>query len=392
MRIKRTLFSMIIFLSAFCLSAFFDILGFFNANGSNSYVDEKKPKVMKQTSIESSTTVKNSNSKEKSRNNKIQYDELSTKVKRMAKLKAINSNIGISVADSFVNIRKKASIDSKVLGKLYRNSAVEILDAKDDWFYAESGSVKGYVKSGFIKTGIPDKELVNKYGIIKINVMVDDLNVRSSPDSDSHKLTVVYENETYPVLNVKDNWVKVEIADDKLTGYVKKDYTEIIVDFKKAVSIEEELKLRKMKDVQTVKYDEAVKYGNGFAYSKADLKLLACLIHAEAGGQTYEGKLAVANVVLNRVKSGRFPSSIRAVIYSPGQFSVASSGSLAKQLANYNQYSDRQQLLSIKAAKAALEGANNIGSRLYFHSLRAAIRKGYDKKSTSVRVDDQLFW
>ena len=119
---------------------------------------------------------------------------------------------------------------------------------------------------------------------------------------------------------------------------------------------------------------------------------MACLVYAEAGNQSYEGKLAVANVVLNRVKSKKYPNTIKDVIYQPGQFTVAKSGSLAKQLEKYESYSTESQLLTIKAAKAALSGANNIGNRLYFHAYKSAVSKGYDKKKNAVKIEDHIFW
>lgn len=306
--------------------------------------------------------------------------------------KALYSNIGISVAKDFVNIRKDASTDSDILGKLYRDSASEIIKTDGDWYLIESGSVKGYVKSEFIKTGISDDELVAKYGELSIIVTVDGLNVREKTDAESSKLDVIYKNEIYPVMDTSENWIKINIPDDKIVGYIKKEFADIIVDFKDAVSKEEEEELQRLEAEERARKETEVKQQEGVNYSEEDLKLLACLVHAEAGSQSYEGKLAVANIVLNRVKSSKYPDSIKAVIYQPGQFSVANSGSLSKQLSNYSNYSSSSQKLSIKAAKAALGGANNIGSRLYFHSYRSAVQKGYDEKENSVKLGGQLFW
>lgn len=61
-----------------------------------------------------------------------------------------------------------------------------------------------------------------------------------------------------------------------------------------------------------------------------DIELLAQLVHAEAGNQTLEGKVAVASVVLNRVDSYKFPDTIEEVIFQPGQFSVMRSGGFDK--------------------------------------------------------------
>jgi uncharacterized protein YgiM (DUF1202 family) len=302
------------------------------------------------------------------------------------------ANIGISVAKEYVNIREKASTDSPVLGKLYRDSAAEIIATEGDWYYVESGSVKGYAKADYIKTGISDDELIKKYSVQNIYVAVDGLNVREEPATESRKLTVVYLNESYPVVELNDDWILIDITDENMKGYVKREFADLVVEFKDAVSKEEEKKLLQLAAEERARKATEVKYRDGVTYCEDDLKLLACLVHAEAGTQSYEGKLAVANVVLNRVKSSKYPSTIKSVIYQSGQFSVAASGSLEKQLSNYSNYTSNSQKLSMKAAREALEGANNIGSRLYFHSYKAAVKKGYDSKSDSVKIQDHLFW
>lgn len=302
------------------------------------------------------------------------------------------ADIGISIAKEYVNIRKEPSTDSKVLGKLYRNSACTIISEENGWYYVESGSVTGYAKAEYIKTGLSDDELIEKYGTLSISVDVDGLNVRKEPDKESKKLTCIYRNEKYPVIEKCGEWTKIHLEDDHLDGYVMAIYTEEIVTFKHAVSKAEEEKLLQLQAEERAKKETEVKYGDGFTYTDADLKLLACLVHAEAGDQSYEGRLAVANVVLNRVKSSKYPNTIKEVIYQSGQFTVAKSGSLQKQLDNYKNYTSKSQKLSIKAAKDALEGANNIGKRMYFHMYKSAVRDGHNKKASSVKIGDHLFW
>ncbi|NLO10001.1 MAG: cell wall hydrolase [Clostridiales bacterium] len=316
---------------------------------------------------------------------------------------SLYADIGISIANSYVNIRDKANTESEIKGKLYRDSAAKILDMVGDWYYVESGSLKGYVNTDYIKTGIPDDELIEKYGRLRVSISTEGLNVREKPDIESNKLTVVYKNEIYPVIDLHDEWLKVDISDDRVIGYVNREYVELLVDFEKAVSKEEEEELKKLqeeerirqekvKEEERIKKETEVKYREEVDYTQEELKLLACLVHAEAGNQSYEGKLAVANVVLNRVKSSKYANTIEAVIYQPGQFTVSRSGSLEKQLDRYESYSTKSQLLTIKAAKAALSGANNIGSRLYFNAYESAVSKGYDQKKTSVKIEDHLFW
>ena len=305
---------------------------------------------------------------------------------------SLYSDIGISIASTYVNIRDKASTDGEIKGKLYKDSAARILDSVEDWYYVESGSVKGYLKKDYLKTGIPDNELIEKYGTLRIKVNTDGLNVREMPAINSKKLTVIYNNEIYPVIGLINEWVKVDITDDRIIGYVNREYVELLVDFKKAVSKEEEEQLRKLQEEERIKKETEIKYRDAMDYTQEELKLLACLVHSEAGDQSYEGKLAVANIVINRVKSSKYPNTIYKVIYQPGQFTVAKNGSLSKQLDKYDSYSSTSQLLSIKAARAALEGANNIGNRLYFHTYKLAKSKGYDQKKNCVRIEDHLFW
>ncbi len=81
-------------------------------------------------------------------------------------------------------------------------------------------------------------------------------------------------------------------------------------------------------------------------YTEEEFNLLCRLIEAEAKGESYQGKIAVANVVINRVKDSRFPNTITNVIYAPRQFSPVSNGAI------YNTPSED----SVNAVTAALYG------------------------------------
>ncbi len=93
--------------------------------------------------------------------------------------------------------------------------------------------------------------------------------------------------------------------------------------------------------------------------SGSDSAMLAAIIQCEAGGESYEGKLAVGSVVLNRVSSSHFPNTIAGVIYQGGQFSPVASGRFASVLAAGANASCRQ------AAGEVLSGNITIGA-LYF--------------------------
>ena len=91
----------------------------------------------------------------------------------------------------------------------------------------------------------------------------------------------------------------------------------------------------------------------------SDLALLAAIIQCEAGGESYEGKLAVGSVVLNRVSSSHFPNSIAGVIYQSGQFTPVASGRFASVLAA------GANAACVQAAQEVL-GGNITNNFLYF--------------------------
>lgn len=89
--------------------------------------------------------------------------------------------------------------------------------------------------------------------------------------------------------------------------------------------------------------------------------LLAALIYCEAGGEPYEGQLAVGAVVMNRVGHESFPDSVEAVIYQSGQFGPAMTGKLDRVLA-----AGSATASCLQAAEEALSGCSPVGEALYF--------------------------
>lgn len=66
----------------------------------------------------------------------------------------------------------------------------------------------------------------------------------------------------------------------------------------------------------------------GIPLSNDDYQVLLKIVQAEAGICDEEGRILVANVIINRVRSSRFPNSVRSVVYAPSQFSPVSNGSI----------------------------------------------------------------
>ena len=91
---------------------------------------------------------------------------------------------------------------------------------------------------------------------------------------------------------------------------------------------------------------------------ESDIELLARLIHGEARGEPYVGMVAVGAVVLNRVKSSRFPNTLAGVIYQAGAFDAVSDGQI-------NLTPNEQ---SRRAARDALNGWDPTGGCLYYYN------------------------
>lgn len=92
--------------------------------------------------------------------------------------------------------------------------------------------------------------------------------------------------------------------------------------------------------------------------SNNNLYLLARLVYGEARGEPYKGQVAVAAVVLNRVKSASFPNTISGVIYQSGAFSVVSDGQI-------NLTPDET---AIRAARDAMNGWDPTNGSLYYYN------------------------
>ena len=95
------------------------------------------------------------------------------------------ANVGISVAPTYVNVRKKANTDSKILGKLYKGSAATILETKGEWVKIKSGDVEGYINAEYLAIGFDAEELVEKYGTKIATVNTTTLKVREKKSTDA---------------------------------------------------------------------------------------------------------------------------------------------------------------------------------------------------------------
>lgn len=93
-------------------------------------------------------------------------------------------------------------------------------------------------------------------------------------------------------------------------------------------------------------------------YSQADTQLLARAVNGEARGEPYEGQVAVAAVILNRVKHSSFPNTISGVIYQPGAFTAVSDGQINVPISEGSTV--------YKACRDAINGWDPSGGAIYY--------------------------
>ncbi|WP_199613843.1 cell wall hydrolase [Paenibacillus alkalitolerans] len=117
-------------------------------------------------------------------------------------------------------------------------------------------------------------------------------------------------------------------------------------------------------------------------YAVEDLLLLAKLVQVEAGYESYEGQLAVANVILNRVGDARFPDSIHEVIYSGVQFPPAHNGLLDKSEPNAS---------VLRATKDAMNGKNNVEGAIYFYNPDVTDGAFWERLSVVAEIGNHRF-
>ena len=268
-------------------------------------------------------------------------------------------------AEEYVNVRAEGSEDAEVVGKLYMGDRAHIEEPGETWTKIESGSVIGYVKNQYCYFGTDALNWAKQNCDRQFEVTGDGLRIRADQSEDAEIIDVVEEGTKLtldPTETGENGWVAVYYNDE--TAYVKGDFVKVNYLTGKGVTIEEEIAEREAAEAARKAAEEAErqKAREAEAARRAEeIKLLAAIIEAEAGGEPYEGQVAVGAVVLNRVDSGKFPGSISGVIYQSGQFTPVTNGSLAHALSHGPKSS------CVKAAKAALlDGSDPTNGALYF--------------------------
>mgnify|MGYP002512058962 CR=1 FL=1 len=184
------------------------------------------------------------------------------------------------------------------------------------------------------------------------------------------------------MLELEDLKVKAQEEKDKVDGMISQTSSAIskygdqisnaekkALDYEAEIrKKEEDLEYLKKKLAEEIAKSQAAANGawrdiSEVSFSEGDRRLLANLIYCEAGGEPYEGQVAVGSVVMNRVLSSQFPDTVVGVIYQSGQFSPVASGRLDLALA-----ADKATEKCYQAADAAMSGVTNVGNCVFFRT------------------------
>ncbi|MEZ3491701.1 MAG: C40 family peptidase [Lachnospiraceae bacterium] len=163
------------------------------------------------------------------------------------------TNLGIAHVDNHLNIREEPNENGKLIGKLSKDAACEVLEIDENgWAHIKSGKVEGYCSTEFLYLGeeavARGREVASMIAIVNTQT----LKVREQPNTDSTVITLIPEEEQLEVVEIMENgWIKFLLDDEE--AYVSGEYVDVEERLEKAVTLTE------------------LKYGQGVSDVRVDL-------------------------------------------------------------------------------------------------------------------------
>lgn len=282
------------------------------------------------------------------------------------------STLVMANVDVSLNVRAEANEDSQKVGVLYKDCGGKIVEQKAGWTKLKSGNLEGWAKNEYLLFDEEAEGLAEEVGNLVAKVNTNALSVRKSANDTAEIYGMLTTNDEVIALDEESEWISVDF--DGEIGYISAEYA--TVDFKidageTMQTIQEREKKAAAEKLKLTQNRGAVP-GN-----VSDLALLAALIQCEAGGESYEGQLAVGAVVMNRLRSGAYPNNLSGVIYASGQFTPALNGKVARVAEKGAKAS------CFQAATEAMNGSSNVGAATHFK--RVGAHDGYV-------IGNHVFW
>jgi len=156
------------------------------------------------------------------------------------KLNLNYDRLGIAKVDTYLNVRKKPSTNSKIVGKLIKNAGCHIYKIKNGWAKIVSGKVTGWVKASYLVKDKKAEKMAMKVGKKVITVLEGGLRVRALPSTDASIYGVLGQDEDFEVHreHIKKEWFDKFIKKHIKKKQLKKvDYDQMINELDKWVCI-----------------------------------------------------------------------------------------------------------------------------------------------------------
>ena len=310
---------------------------------------------------------------------------------------------GIALANvvSTLNIRSVPSSDNDntVIGKLYKTSYGYVLEDLGDWLKIKTGSMEeAYVFKEYISTGYEAAVYIDEQKACTGTVTEKKVNIRSGPGTDYPKIgnaAGLGDKFTILLSESTDEWFCVLLSNGE-KGYMYSAYFTLSFDYDPGFTIKE-IEDRKLENriknalAKSQIFSVPETWRSKMELTEDEIYLFATVVQTEAGDQSYAGMLAVANVIRNRMENGHWGSTLKEVLFAPGQFAGAA-----------NWIIEREQKrgikeVSYKAVYECLEGHNNIGDFMFFQTIGSAYRYQYGayavlEYTTCYFLGDHIFY
>ena len=309
---------------------------------------------------------------------------------------AMASGIGVIDAKDMLDIHAEANTASAVIGQVMEDGHVAILAKYNDWVQIQAGEIAGWVPA----ENLVETEISNEEAVAANEQVIAERTGATASEDEFFAEEEVQQDETAALqaeaseaaqneieeVQAAEEAARLEAEAQAKAAAEEAARLEAEVQAKaaaeEAARLEAEAQAKAAEEAARLEAEAqakaaaeeaariaaeaqqaalAAQAAQTAAISAEELKLLANIIYCEAGSESYVGKVAVGNVIMNRVKSASQPNTITEVVYAKGQFSPVRNGSLQRALS-----SDKADAACYQAAIEALAGAQPVGGKLFF--------------------------
>ena len=308
---------------------------------------------------------------------------------------AMASGIGVIDAKDMLDIHAEANTASAVIGQVMEDGHVAILAKYNDWVQIQAGEIAGWVPA----ENLVETEISNEEAVAANEQVIAERTGATASEDEFFAEEEVQQDETAALqaeaseaaqneieeVQAAEEAARIEAEAQAKAAAEEAAQLEAEAQAKaaeEAARLEAEAQAKAAEEAARLEAEAqakaaaeeaariaaeaqqaalAAQAAQTAAISAEELKLLANIIYCEAGSESYVGKVAVGNVIMNRVKSASQPNTITEVVYAKGQFSPVRNGSLQRALS-----SDKADAACYQAAIEALAGAQPVGGKLFF--------------------------